>query len=89
MNTCIKCGEIILPQKGCECAAKQASSSLQPAGSAALVRELDAANELYQAACSLMRYKESDQWHNLENAAHRFNAASQSRINDDIMRQND
>lgn len=56
--------------------------------SAALVREQDAANELYEAACCLMRYKEADQWHNLENAAHRFNAARQARINDEIMRQN-
>ncbi len=58
-------------------------------GSAALVREQDAANELYQAACTLMRYKEAAQWNNLENAAHRFNAARQGRINDEIMRQND
>lgn len=75
-------------EKDGRCRCTRASSSLQPAGSAALVQEQNAANELYQAACCLMRYKESAQWHNLENAAQRFNAARQSRINDEIMRQN-
>ena len=39
---------------------------------------LDEARALYRAACGLMRNKsDKNCWHNLENAAHRFNAAHQ------------
>lgn len=77
-DPCVECDE-----------ERSGSSFAAPAGSAALVREQDAANELYQAACTLMRYKETQQWNNLENAAHRFNAARQARILEAQMRQNE
>ena len=57
MNTCIKCGEIILPEKGCECAAKRASDSLQPERAAA-EREYEIhalRTKLYNAACKYSR----------------------------------
>jgi hypothetical protein len=39
---------------------------------------IDAAGELYQAACTLMRYqRDKNCWHNLQNAAARFDAARQ------------
>ena len=41
MNTCIKCGEIILPEKGCECAVKESSILLCAPCSAISEQELN------------------------------------------------
>lgn len=53
----------------------------------AVERERDAALDLFLAARSLMRYKETHQWQNLENAVNRYDAARQCRINNEIAQQ--
>lgn len=54
----------------------------------AIQHERDCALSLYNAACTLMlhshRRHDADSWHNLENAAHRWNAAMQAARNEAI-----
>lgn len=46
---------------------------------------IEVATDLYQAACALMRnQKDANCWHNLQNAAARWNAANQAANNDRI-----
>jgi hypothetical protein len=61
------------------------SGDTSPSVLGAIQAERDCAAELYQAACTLMRYQ-SDKycWNNLQNAAARWNAAMQFARNTEL-----
>jgi len=61
------------------------SGDTSPSVLQAIQAERDCAADLYQAACTLMRYKlDAASWINLENAAARWNAAMQFARNTEL-----